>query len=99
RVRPPGRGARARERQTPRRSLLLRGRLAQQPAGDERGLGRRRGAALAPGGTRASARARRDLSARAIHGYLGILDSLRPAALGGKPDEARAHFERAIELS
>ena len=35
----------------------------------------------------------------AIHGYLGILDSLRPAALGGKPDEARAHFERAIELS
>jgi len=35
----------------------------------------------------------------AIHGYLGILDSLRPPALGGKPDEARAHFERAIELS
>jgi hypothetical protein len=35
----------------------------------------------------------------AIHGDLGILDSLRPAALGGKPDEARAHFERAIELS
>ncbi len=35
----------------------------------------------------------------AVHGYLGILDSLRPPALGGKPDEARAHFERAIELS
>jgi hypothetical protein len=35
----------------------------------------------------------------AIHGYLGILDSLRPPALGGKPDAARAHFERAIELS
>jgi len=35
----------------------------------------------------------------AIHGYLGILDSLRPPALGGKPDIARAHFERAIELS
>jgi len=35
----------------------------------------------------------------AIHGYLGILGSLRPPALGGKPDEARAHFERAIELS
>lgn len=35
----------------------------------------------------------------AIHGYLGILYSLRPAALGGKPDEARAHFERAITLS
>jgi len=35
----------------------------------------------------------------AIHGYLGILNSLRPPALGGKPDLARAHFERAIELS
>jgi hypothetical protein len=35
----------------------------------------------------------------AIHGYLGILGALRPPALGGKPDEARAHFERAIELS
>ena len=35
----------------------------------------------------------------AIHGYLGILNSLRPPALGGKPDVARAHFERAIALS
>ena len=35
----------------------------------------------------------------AIHGYLGILNSLRPPALGGQPDVARAHFERAIELS
>jgi hypothetical protein len=35
----------------------------------------------------------------ALHGYLGILNSLRPPALGGKPDLARAHFERAIELS
>jgi hypothetical protein len=35
----------------------------------------------------------------AIHGYLGILNSLRPPALGGKPDVARAHFERALELS
>ena len=35
----------------------------------------------------------------AVHGYLGILDSLRPPALGGKPDIARRHFERAIELS
>lgn len=34
-----------------------------------------------------------------IHGYLGILNSLRPPALGGKPDVAREHFERAIELS
>jgi hypothetical protein len=35
----------------------------------------------------------------AIHGYLGILESLRPPALGGRPDVAREHFERAIELS
>lgn len=35
----------------------------------------------------------------AIHGYLGILNSLRPPALGGHPEVARAHFERAIELS
>jgi hypothetical protein len=35
----------------------------------------------------------------AVHGYLGILNSLRPPALGGNPDVARQHFERAIELS
>ncbi len=35
----------------------------------------------------------------AIHGYLGILKSLRPPALGGEPEAARQHFERAIELS
>ncbi len=35
----------------------------------------------------------------AVHGYLGILNSLRPPALGGKPDVAQQHFERAIELS
>lgn len=35
----------------------------------------------------------------AIHGYLGILNSLRPPALGGRPEVAQAHFERAIELS
>ncbi len=35
----------------------------------------------------------------AIHGYLGILNALRPPALGGLPDVARGHFERAIELS
>lgn len=33
------------------------------------------------------------------HVYLGILKTLRPPSLGGKPDEARAHFERAIEIS
>ena len=35
----------------------------------------------------------------ALHGYLGILNSLRPPALGGQPEVARQHFERAIELS
>jgi hypothetical protein len=35
----------------------------------------------------------------ALHGYLGTINSLRPPALGGHPDVARAHFERAIELS
>lgn len=35
----------------------------------------------------------------ALHSYLGILNSLRPPALGGKPDVAREHFDRAIELS
>ncbi|MGW8369811.1 MAG: TRAP transporter TatT component family protein, partial [Gammaproteobacteria bacterium] len=35
----------------------------------------------------------------AVHTYLGIVNSLRPPALGGKPDLAKSHFERAIELS
>jgi hypothetical protein len=35
----------------------------------------------------------------AAHIYLGILKTLRPPSVGGKPEEARAHFERAIELS
>ena len=34
-----------------------------------------------------------------IHAYLGILNSLRPPALGGRPEVAKMHFERAIELS
>jgi hypothetical protein len=34
-----------------------------------------------------------------LHAYLGILNSLRPPALGGRPEAARRHFERAIELS
>lgn len=32
------------------------------------------------------------------HLYSGILETLRPPALGGKPEEGRKHFERAIEL-
>lgn len=35
----------------------------------------------------------------AVHGYLGTLNALRPPALGGRPEVARAHFERALELS
>ncbi len=31
--------------------------------------------------------------------YLGILKSLRPPALGGNPEEGRAFFEKAIDLS
>ena len=33
------------------------------------------------------------------HDLLGVLLSLRPPALGGKPEEARHHFERALVLS
>jgi len=33
------------------------------------------------------------------HVYLGVIKSLRPAALGGKPELARRHFERAIDIS
>jgi hypothetical protein len=34
-----------------------------------------------------------------VHVYLGILNALRPPALGGQPEVARSHFERAIEIS
>lgn len=33
------------------------------------------------------------------HVYLGVLQAQRPAELGGKPESARAHFERALEIS
>lgn len=33
------------------------------------------------------------------HLYLGVLATLRPPALGGKPEEGRVHFERAIAIS
>lgn len=33
------------------------------------------------------------------HIYLGIMNSFLPPALGGRPDEGRKHFERAIELT
>ncbi len=34
-----------------------------------------------------------------VHVYLGILNSLRPPSLGGQPEIARSHFERAISIS
>ncbi len=33
------------------------------------------------------------------HMYLGVLNSLRPESLGGKPEKGRASFERALEIS
>ncbi|MGI9590093.1 MAG: TRAP transporter TatT component family protein, partial [Myxococcota bacterium] len=33
------------------------------------------------------------------HLYLGVLLTQRPASLGGKPEQAREHFERAVTLS
>ena len=33
------------------------------------------------------------------HLFLGVLNTLRPPALGGDPEAARAHFERALEIS
>ena len=35
----------------------------------------------------------------AAHLYLGVLATLLPPALGGKPDVAKQHFERALEIS
>jgi hypothetical protein len=34
----------------------------------------------------------------APHTFMGIMLTIYPPSLGGKPDEAREHFERAIEL-
>lgn len=34
-----------------------------------------------------------------VYKFLGILNSLRPPALGGKPEEGRAYFEQALELT
>ena len=35
----------------------------------------------------------------AAHVYLGVLATLLPPALGGKPDVGKQHFERALEIS
>jgi hypothetical protein len=37
--------------------------------------------------------------AGSVNMYLGILNSLRPPALGGEPERGRQYFERAIELT
>jgi TRAP transporter T-component len=31
--------------------------------------------------------------------YLGVINSIRPASLGGKPEEGKAYFEKALALS
>ncbi len=38
-------------------------------------------------------------NAGAVNMYLGVLNSLRPPALGGKPEVARAYFETALALT
>ncbi|HEX5788462.1 MAG TPA: TRAP transporter TatT component family protein [Woeseiaceae bacterium] len=40
-----------------------------------------------------------DAAEPATHTYLGVLLTLRPPALGGRPDEALAHFRQAIALT
>lgn len=40
-----------------------------------------------------------DYDGGSAHLYMGAIDGLLPAAMGGKPEQARKHFERAIELS
>jgi hypothetical protein len=35
----------------------------------------------------------------AVHTYLGVLLTLRPPALGGRPDEAQQHFQKSIDLT
>jgi hypothetical protein len=34
-----------------------------------------------------------------VNTYLGVLNTLRPEALGGRPEQGRSYFEKAIELS
>jgi hypothetical protein len=38
-------------------------------------------------------------SAAQVYTWLGVLATLRPPALGGQPEQGRAYFERAVELS
>lgn len=34
-----------------------------------------------------------------VHLYMGVMESLLPPAMGGKPDKARKHFESALKIS
>lgn len=38
-------------------------------------------------------------NAAQVYTWLGVLATLRPPALGGQPEQGRAYFERAIELT
>jgi len=40
-----------------------------------------------------------DSDAAQVNTYLGVLNTLRPAALGGHPERGRVYFERALELT
>lgn len=40
-----------------------------------------------------------DSATSAAHTYMGIMLTLRPESLGGKPEEARRHFEKAIAMT
>lgn len=40
-----------------------------------------------------------DSDAALVNTYLGVLNTLRPEALGGQPDRGRTYFERALELT
>src|SRR5262249_707303 len=31
--------------------------------------------------------------------YLGVINSIRPASLGGKPEDGKAYFDKALDLS
>ena len=39
------------------------------------------------------------VNAGTVNAYLGILNTLRPPALGGQPEQGRLYFEKAIELT
>lgn len=40
-----------------------------------------------------------DSATSSAHTYMGIMLTLRPPSLGGKPEEAREHFEKAIAMT